>query len=313
MSPRADKESLSPEERGRLREESEEVLAENALLKSHLEIQRKELEMARSQLSAHSYENERALQLAKQLHEDKAKQEAELSSLRQHQFESDLENFGLKLLEGHDLPVAKRSQKKLRMMCLECGAELLLTPYKVFYRSQKRRPCPYCADREAERQTLMQKTFQVGVSAKHAEELDAVFKYWQGRRSSKFSFLGFDAERSAFESLSAFSEFIVEAAVTSLSLDAKNQKRIDELALFIYHELGTNPDTLTSEDKAVASKQFLDSWGENEHGLFFDLIWPLALQRAKQGPEEPEIDPELLLRKKQLQDLLGNVGSNKAT
>ena len=75
----------------------------------------------------------------------------------------------------------------------------------------------------------------------------------------------------------------------------------------------TKAQRLTSSDKSTASKNFFDAWGEDEHGMFFDLIWPLALQRAKEGPEEPEIDPELLLRKKQLQDLLGNAGSTEAT
>ena len=294
MSPRADKESLSPEERDRLRRDA---LEERARLKREFEL--------------HSEQSRRATELIdKQRHEDKIKKqelEQEVLDLRRQQFVQELQGLGLELLENRDSYIAKRSNMKLRMMCISCGAELLLSPYKVFYRSQKRRPCPYCAGLDAEREASKAKSFQVALSSDQAQELDSVFEYWKSRRSKKFAFLGFDAERSAFESLSSFSDFILEAAIRSLSLDTKNQKRIDELAQFIRHEYGPDLDELTAIDMSVVSQRFLDAWGKEEHSMFFDLIWPLALQRAQEGPDEPEIDPELLLRKKQLQDLLGSV------
>ena len=73
---------------------------------------------------------------------------------------------------------------------------------------------------------------------KTIEKLSEVLEYWTDhdlvdRSDKKLGFLGFEARSDDLKSNISLAKFILESGINSLASDVYNQKRIDELAVFI--------------------------------------------------------------------------------
>ena len=142
---------------------------------------------------------------------------------------------------------------------------------------------------------------------KTIEKLSEVLEYWTDRADKKLGFLGFEARSDDLKSNISLARFILESGINSLASDVYNQKRIDELAVFIAEEyqLSDEDDWETDTAKAEAAAATKESWGMPEHDQLFELLWPLAVERAKTICTHSPEDAELIYRKKQLEALNG--------
>ena len=130
---------------------------------------------------------------------------------------------------------------------------------------------------------------------------------WVDRADKKLGFLGFEARSDDLKSNISLAKFILESGINSLASDVYNQKRIDELAVFIAEEyqLSDEDDWDIDTGKAEAAAATKESWGMPEHDQLFELLWPLAVERAKTICTHSPEDAELIYRKKQLEALNG--------
>ena len=147
---------------------------------------------------------------------------------------------------------------------------------------------------------------------KTIEKLSEVLEYWTDyewvdRADKKLGFLGFEARSDDLKSNISLARFILESGINSLASDVYNQKRIDELAVFIAEEyqLSDEDDWDIGTAKAEAAAATKESWGMPEHDQLFELLWPLAVERAKTICTHSPEDAELIYRKKQLEALNG--------
>ncbi|QNJ14611.1 hypothetical protein SynA18461_01976 [Synechococcus sp. A18-46.1] len=140
-----------------------------------------------------------------------------------------------------------------------------------------------------------------------AEKLSEILEYWTNNDNKKLGFLGFEAGSNDLKSNISLAKFILVSGINSLASDVHNQKRIDELAVFLAEEyqLSDEEDWDIDSAKADADVWTKEKWGLPEHHLLFDLLWPLAIERAKTICTHTPEDAELIYRKKQLEALNG--------
>jgi hypothetical protein len=132
-------------------------------------------------------------------------------------------------------------------------------------------------------------------------------EYWAKNADKKLAFLGFEAASHDLQSNISLAKFILVSGIKSLASDVYNQKRIDELAVFLAEEyqLTDEEDWDIDSGKAEAALWTKEKWGMPEHDLLFDLLWPLAIERAKTISTHTPESAELIYRKKQLEALKG--------
>ena len=139
------------------------------------------------------------------------------------------------------------------------------------------------------------------------KKLEEVREYWSINPSKNLNFLGFEATSDDLKSNISLSRFVLKSAIHALASDAYNQMRIDELlSHFADNHLHIDMDDWDLEiAKEESASWARNEWGSQEYQMLFELLWPIAVEKAKAiGTNSPE-DAELIYRKKQLQALNG--------
>ena len=139
------------------------------------------------------------------------------------------------------------------------------------------------------------------------EKLSEVLEYWADHADKKLGFLGFEAGSDDLKSNISLARFILVSGINSLASDVYNQRRIDELAAFLaeVYQVSDEEEWDISSAKIHAAEWTKEKWGMPEHHLLFELLWPLAIERAKTICTHTPEDAELIYRKKQLEALKG--------
>ena len=150
----------------------------------------------------------------------------------------------------------------------------------------------------------------IRISSFLAEKLDEICSYWiKNPTNQHLDFLGNSFDEKDLKSRIALATRLLTSSIRALATDVENQKYIDSIAMRIYTKYlctGSNKDTeFIKNDCYDWAKK---NWFGSEAEELFELIWPIALDRAGIliNEDANEIDYELEDRKMQLKLFRGN-------
>ena len=150
------------------------------------------------------------------------------------------------------------------------------------------------------RQERQQMNIRLGLD--YVDMISSVLSYWSSNENEELTFLGHTPLPEHLRTNISLCRFILQAGIEALYADASNKKRIDELALWLDGFLETcDPIDCDWDDvKKSASTWVKQNWGPSEHDGLFELIYPLAMEKAQALADiDPEKD-ELFQRKMHL-------------
>ena len=118
------------------------------------------------------------------------------------------------------------------------------------------------------------------------EKLSEVLEYRIDNADKKLGFLGFVAGSDDLKPKVEYYTCQVHliSGINSSAIDLYNQKCIDGLAVFWaeVYQVSDEEEWEISSAKIHAAELIKEQWGMQEHHLLFELLWLIAIERAKQ-------------------------------
>ena len=161
-------------------------------------------------------------------------------------------------------------------------------------------------------QVAYSKRQQMNIRISHNDSnvLDEICECWSNNPTNQsLQFLGHFFEADDLKSKISLASRLLVSSINALSLDVRNQKQIDSLAMHLYNQY-LFPGS--KKDKDVVKQECLQwagaNWPAGESEELFELIWDISWDRAQdhlRADFDARHDEELEYRKAQLKKYRG--------